>query len=52
MDKMTRAIQEKQKLLNSIRRLGGQVDAVERALDSDEPNSTGLKEIVSGPEVT
>lgn len=32
---MTHAIQEKQKLLNRVRRLRGQVDAIERALESD-----------------
>lgn len=32
---MTHAIQEKQKLLNRIRRLRGQVDAIERALDAE-----------------
>ena len=33
---MTHAIHEKQKLLNRIRRVRGQVDAVERALESEE----------------
>jgi DNA-binding FrmR family transcriptional regulator len=32
---MTHAIQEKQKLLNRIRRVGGQIDAVERALEAE-----------------
>jgi DNA-binding FrmR family transcriptional regulator len=32
---MEHAIAEKQKLLNRVRRLRGQVDAVERALESD-----------------
>lgn len=32
---MTHAIQEKQKLLNRVRRLRGQVDAIERALESE-----------------
>ena len=32
---MTHAILEKQKLLNRVRRLRGQVDAIERALESD-----------------
>jgi DNA-binding FrmR family transcriptional regulator len=34
-DKMTHTIADKQKLLNRVRRLRGQVDAMERALDSD-----------------
>ena len=33
---MTHAIHEKQKLLNRVRRIRGQVDAVERALESEE----------------
>jgi DNA-binding FrmR family transcriptional regulator len=33
---MTHAIHEKQKLLNRVRRLRGQVDAIERALDAEE----------------
>ena len=32
---MTHAIQEKQKLLNRIRRVRGQIDALERALESE-----------------
>ncbi len=32
---MVHAITEKQKLLNRIRRLRGQIEAIERALDSD-----------------
>lgn len=35
MLKMTHAVQEKQKLLNRVRRLRGQVDAIERALESE-----------------
>ena len=34
-DKMTHAIQEKQKLLNRVRRVRGQVEAVERALEAE-----------------
>jgi DNA-binding FrmR family transcriptional regulator len=33
---MTHAIHEKQKLLNRVRRLRGQVDALERALEAEE----------------
>ena len=33
---MPHAIEEKQKLLNRVRRLKGQLDAVERALDTEE----------------
>jgi DNA-binding FrmR family transcriptional regulator len=32
---MTHAIHEKQKLLNRVRRLRGQVDAIERALEAE-----------------
>jgi DNA-binding FrmR family transcriptional regulator len=35
-DEMTHTIPDKQKLLNRVRRLRGQVDAIERAMDSDE----------------
>jgi len=34
-DKMTHTIADKQKLLNRVRRLRGQVDAMERALDTE-----------------
>jgi DNA-binding FrmR family transcriptional regulator len=33
---MTHVVHEKQKLLNRLRRLRGQVDAIERALDADD----------------
>ncbi len=33
---MTHAIHEKQKLLNRVRRVRGQIDAIERALDAEE----------------
>lgn len=32
---MTHAIQEKQKLLNRLRRVRGQIDGIERALEAD-----------------
>jgi DNA-binding FrmR family transcriptional regulator len=35
MVEMTHTLVDKQKLLNRVRRLRGQVDAIERALDSD-----------------
>lgn len=35
-DKLAHAVAEKQKLLNRIRRLRGQIDALERAVDSEE----------------
>ena len=34
--KMTHAVHEKQKLLNRVRRLRGQVDAIERALEAED----------------
>ncbi len=33
---MTHAVHEKQKLLNRVRRIRGQIDALERALDAEE----------------
>lgn len=33
---MTHAVHEKQKLLNRIRRLRGQIDAIERALEAED----------------
>jgi DNA-binding FrmR family transcriptional regulator len=35
-DKLAHVVEEKQKLLNRVRRLRGQVDALERALDAEE----------------
>lgn len=35
-DKLAHVVEEKQKLLNRVRRLRGQVDALERAIDSDD----------------
>jgi DNA-binding FrmR family transcriptional regulator len=35
-DKLAHVVAEKQKLLNRVRRLRGQIDALERALDADE----------------
>src|SRR6185437_7064003 len=34
--RMTHAVHEKQKLLNRVRRLRGQVDAIERALEAED----------------
>jgi DNA-binding FrmR family transcriptional regulator len=36
MDKLAHVVAEKQKLLNRVRRLRGQIDALERALEADE----------------
>jgi DNA-binding FrmR family transcriptional regulator len=35
-DKLAHVAEEKQKLLNRVRRLRGQIDALERALDAEE----------------
>jgi DNA-binding FrmR family transcriptional regulator len=35
---------EKMKLLNRLRRIGGQIDAIERLLDGDNPCSTILQQ--------
>jgi DNA-binding FrmR family transcriptional regulator len=36
VDDLAHVVAEKQKLLNRVRRLRGQIDALERALDADE----------------
>jgi DNA-binding FrmR family transcriptional regulator len=41
-EKMSHTIEDKQKLLNRIRRLRGQIDALERAVDSE----TGCTEVM------
>ena len=44
---MAHAVLEKQKLLNRVRRLGGQVDAIERALIADEGCSDVMRLITA-----
>ena len=44
---MAHIIRDKEKLLNRIRRLRGQVDAIEKALDQDQECSTILQTIAS-----
>ncbi|OTP65730.1 metal/formaldehyde-sensitive transcriptional repressor [Caballeronia sordidicola] len=44
---MGHTIQEKQKLLNRIRRIKGQVEAIERALDEEHGCSDVLQRITS-----
>ena len=44
---MGHTIQEKQKLLNRIRRIKGQVEAIERALDEEHDCSDVLQRITS-----
>lgn len=40
---MSHTIADKQKLLNRVRRLRGQIDAIERALDADEACSEVMR---------
>ena len=44
---MPHTIRDKSKLLNRTRRIGGQVDAIERALDAERPCSEILNLIVA-----
>jgi DNA-binding FrmR family transcriptional regulator len=44
---MAHTIREKTKLLNRARRIGGQVDAIERALDAERPCADILNLIVA-----
>jgi DNA-binding FrmR family transcriptional regulator len=44
---MSHTIQEKQKLLNRVRRIKGQVEAIERALDEERGCSDVLQRITS-----
>lgn len=44
---MSHTIREKQKLLNRVRRIRGQVDAIERALDEEQGCSEVLQLITS-----
>ena len=44
---MSHTIQEKQKLLNRVRRIKGQVEAIERALDEEHDCSDVLQRITS-----
>ena len=41
---MDHARKEKTKLLHRLRRIGGQIDAIERLLDADSPCSTILQQ--------
>jgi DNA-binding FrmR family transcriptional regulator len=47
-DKMTHTIADKQKLLNRVRRLRGQVDAIERALESEAGCTEVLRLLTAG----
>lgn len=44
---MSHTIREKQKLLNRVRRIRGQVDAIERALEEERGCSDVLQQITS-----
>ena len=44
---MAHTIRDKSKLLNRARRIGGQVDAIERALDAERPCTEILNLIVA-----
>ena len=45
--KMSHTIREKQKLLNRVRRIRGQVDAIERALSEEQGCTAVLQQITS-----
>ena len=44
---MAHEIKDKQKLINRVRRLKGQIDAIEKALDEDRPCSSILQTIAA-----
>jgi DNA-binding FrmR family transcriptional regulator len=47
-DKMTHTVADKQKLLNRVRRLKGQVEAVERALEADAGCTEVMRLLTAG----
>jgi FrmR/RcnR family transcriptional regulator, repressor of frmRAB operon len=48
LDKMTHTVADKQKLLNRIRRLRGQIDAIERAVESDAGCTEVMRLLTAG----
>lgn len=44
---MAHQLTDKRKLLNRVRRLRGQIDAIERALDSDEPCGEVMRRVTT-----
>ena len=44
---MAHPLTDKHKLLNRVRRLRGQIDAIERALDSDEPCGEVMRRVTT-----
>jgi len=44
---MAHPLTDKRKLLNRVRRLRGQIDAIERALDSDEPCGEVMRRVTT-----
>ena len=44
---MAHQLTDKRKLLNRVRRLRGQIDAIERALDSDEPCGEVMRQVTT-----
>ena len=44
---MSHTLRDKKKLLNRVRRIRGQVDAIERALDNEEESAPILQQITS-----
>jgi DNA-binding FrmR family transcriptional regulator len=46
-DKMAHTIADKQKLLNRVRRLRGQIDAIERALESEAGCTEIMRQLIT-----
>jgi DNA-binding FrmR family transcriptional regulator len=44
---MTQTLQERQKLLNRVRRIRGQIDAIERALQQDAASTAVLQQVTA-----
>ena len=45
---MAHTVREKQKLLNRVRRIRGQVDGIEKALNAGEPDCSALMQMIAG----
>ena len=44
---MAHTVREKQKLLNRVRRIKGQVESIEKALDAGEPDCSALMQTIA-----
>ena len=45
---MAHTIRDKQKLLNRVRRIRGQVDGIEKVLQAGEPDCSSLMQMIAG----